>query len=464
MHPQTDPTLIEGFLTDASNVRGEADGLVRAHDTAEVAAVVRHCQAEGIPLTVSAGRTSTTAGPVPNGGWILSLDAMKAILAIGPGRASAQAAIGLGEFQTEIERTGWLYPPDPTSRHDCALGASIATNASGARSFRYGATRQWVESVEVVLPTGRILVARRGDPIPADWPMPTWREPAVKTAAGFSPPKDLLDVFIGQEGTLGILTAAEVRTIPLPAMVIGFLCWFPSRPHAVAFMVAARAAARTDPAGALSPRCIEYFDAACVDLARERLGGVPPEARAALYCEQEVEADEETHLGAWVDALGDAGALIDDTVVTTDDAGRARLLAFRHAVPAGINERVVSYGMPKVGTDLAVPDEALDEMMALYEASPGEHVVFGHLGDNHLHLNLLPRTKGELGTAKAWYDDLARRAIALGGTVSAEHGIGKAKKRHLEWMVGPDVLGQFRALKSFLDPAWILGRGNIVDR
>ncbi len=465
MHPETDPALIEGFLTDASNTRGEAQGLVRARTTDEVAEVVRHCQANGIPLTVSAGRTSTTAAPVPQGGWVLSLHAMNAITRIEPGRAAAQASVNLGAFQTEIERTGWFYPPDPTSRHDCTLGASIATNASGARSFKYGATRRWLAALEVVLPTGEILVARRGDPIPAHWPIPSWGEPAVKTAAGYAPPRDLLDLFVGQEGTLGIVTAAEVVTAPLPGSIIGFLAWFPTRAHAVGFMQTARAAARADAAGPVSPRCLEYFDSACVGLARDRLGGVPEAAGAALYCEQEVEAavGEDDHLAAWIEALVAAEALVDDTVVTTDEAGRARLLAFRHAVPAGINERMVGYGMPKVGTDLAVPDAALDEMMALYEASPGEHVLFGHLGDNHLHLNLLPRTAAELATAKEWYDALARKAIALGGTVSGEHGIGKTKKRHLAWMVGDGVIAQFRALKAALDPAWILGRGNLID-
>jgi D-lactate dehydrogenase (cytochrome) len=463
VRPTTDPALIEGFLTDASNVRGRADGLIRARATAEVADVVRHCAREGIPLTVSAGKTSTTAGPVPFGGWVLALDAMRTITEIGPGHARAEAAIVLGELQGELERAGWLYPPDPTSRHDCALGASIATNASGARSFRYGATREWVRALEVVLPSGEILAVRRGDPIPSGWPVPRWNEPRVKTAAGYSPPRDLLDVFVGQEGTLGIITAAEVATLPLPAAVVGLLCWFPSRAHAVAFMRVARAAVRGDRDGPLSPRCIEYFDAACVDLARERLGSVPAGAGAALYCEQEVVRGEDAHLAAWVEALAAGDALVDDTVITTDDTGRSRILAFRHAVPAGINERMVGYGMPKVGTDLAVPDDALDEMFALYEASPGETVLFGHLGDNHLHLNLLPRTADELAVAKDWYDHLARRAIALGGTVSAEHGIGKTKKRHLAWMVGPEVLAQFRALKTFLDPGWILGRGNVLD-
>ena len=140
---------------------------------------------------------------------------------------------------------------------------------------------------------------------------------------------------------------------------------------------------------------------------------------------------------------------------------RSQLLALRHAIPAGINEQVVRNGMPKVGTDLAVPDAALDEMMDAYEAATLPHVLFGHIGDNHLHLNLLPRTAAELEEAHAFYDALAHRAIALGGTVSAEHGIGKLKRRHLAWMVGDEVIDQFRSLKRHLDPAGILGRGNV---
>jgi D-lactate dehydrogenase (cytochrome) len=119
--------------------------------------------------------------------------------------------------------------------------------------------------------------------------------------------------------------------------------------------------------------------------------------------------------------------------------------------------------MPKVGTDLAVPDAALSELMAAYEAAPMEHALFGHIGDNHLHLNLLPRTAEELARARAFYAELVHLALARGGTVSAEHGIGKLKRGYLAEMVGPEVLASFRALKRHLDPAWILGRGTLLD-
>lgn len=460
----TDPSILEGYLTDASNVRGHADALLRPASADEVAEIVRHCQANAIPLTVAAARTSTTAAPVPFGGWVMSTERLSRVIAIDEHTATAEAGVYLGALQSEIEARGRFYPPDPTSRNECTLGASIACNASGARTFRYGPTRPWVLALDVVLPTGERRMFRRGDPVPADWPAPRWREPDVKTAAGYAPPRDALDLFIGQEGTLGVVVGATVRLTTLPAGVVGLFAYFPSRAHAVAFVERSRAAARADRHGPLSPRCLEYFDHHCLSFARERIGGVPDDARAALFCEQEIEAcGEDAHLAAWWDALSECGALVDATVVATDPAGQEQLRALRHAVPAGINERVIGNGMPKVGTDLAVPDAALTEMMERYEAAPMDHVLFGHIGDNHLHLNLLPTSAAELERARVFYAELARRAVALGGTVSAEHGIGKLKKAYLAMMVDADTLARFRALKRHLDPAWILGRGTLFD-
>ena len=155
--PVTDPSVIEGYLKDASNVPGgHAAGLVRPTSTEEVAAIVLHCQHHAIALTVTAARTSTTAGPVPFGGWLLSLERLNRIVSIGHDVATAQAGVYLGAFQTEIEATGRFYPPDPTSRNECTLGGSVACNASGARTFRYGPTRPWIVALEVVLPNGEI--------------------------------------------------------------------------------------------------------------------------------------------------------------------------------------------------------------------------------------------------------------------------------------------------------------------
>lgn len=463
--PITDPDILLGYLTDASNLRGgHADALVRPRSTAEVAEVVAHCQQRAIPLTITAGRTSTTGGPVPFGGWLLSTEHLDGVQVIERGRATAQGGIRLGAFQEEIERTGQLFPPDPTSRHDCTLGAAIACNASGARSFRYGPTRPWIAELEVVLPTGERVVATREDPIPSDWPVPSWVEPPVKSAAGYAPATNLLDLLIGHEGTLGVITRATVHLTERPADVIGLLAFFQDRPSAVCFMKHARTAARDDPAGPLSPRCIEYLDHHCLRLADERVGGVPASARAALFCEQELTGGDDASLQAWLDALQRyAGPLSEHTLITRTDADRRTLHALRHAIPAAINERAVRNGMPKVGTDLAVPDDALDAIFERYEACPLPHATFGHIGDNHLHCNVLPTTADELAQARSWYADLSAQAVAWGGTVSAEHGIGKIKRALLAHQVGPETLREFSALKRHLDPAWILGRGTLLD-
>jgi len=462
VHTTTDQDVIAGYLTDASNTTGHAECLAIPRTVDEVAAVVRHCQLEGIPLTVTAQRTSTTGGPVPHGGWLLSMEGLATVHA----PDDVDGGVILGVHQDELERMGKLFPPDPTSRHECTVGAAIACNASGARSFRYGPTRLWIEAVQVVLPTGDVLWADRNTPIPADWPVARWIEPEVKTAAGFFPATNLLDLMIGQEGSLGIITRARLKLVDAPTDVLGLIVFFPDLPTCLSFVERARAGAarrgREAQVGALDPRAIEYFDHHSLALAKERVPDIPPSAKTALFIE--IEHDGEPPLDDWWMALLEAGALAEDTIVADDSAGRKRLHAVRHAIPAGVNERVVANGMPKVGTDFAVPDEALAEMMDAYAQVDMSSVCFGHIGDNHLHLNFLPCTDGELAQARSEYRRLALKAVTLGGTVSAEHGIGKTKRGLLAEMVGAETIDDFNRLKRFIDPAWILGRGTMIDQ
>ncbi len=454
-----DDEVLDGYLTDASNLRGNAEGLVRPRSPEEVAQVVAWCQTQGVPLTVTARRTSTTGAPVPQGGLLLSMEHLDQVEYIAQDDARAQAGVLLGEFQAQIEAQGRHYPPDPTSRHECTLGASIACNASGARSFRFGPTRPWVSSLQVVLPTGELMEVTRQDPIPGHWPMPQWTPPSVKSAAGYEPADNLLDLFIGQEGTLGIITAATVRLTDLAPHVFGVLAFFPSVASGLELVQRARQGAE-----GVEPRCIEWYDAASLDLVRAREPGVPTSARAAVWCEQQTsDADREEDLMAWWTLLETSDALVDDTIFADDATGHERLAALRHAVPAGVNEIVVANGMRKIGTDCAVPDHALPEMMQAYADAPVRSVLFGHIGDNHLHLNMLPENPEQEAQARAYYRELCLLAIAHGGTVSAEHGIGKLKRAHLVDMVGTEVMGAFRALKQAVDPAWILGRGNLLS-
>lgn len=449
MNTITDPGILEGYLTDASNLHGRASVLYRPRTAEEVAEVLAACQRSGTPVTVTARRTSTTGAPVPDGGALLSTERLDRVHA----RDDVDGGALLGEYQAGIERQGWMFTPDPTSRNECSVGGAIACNASGARTFKYGPTRPWVEAVEFVSPTGELRWIDRSTPLP--WPLPTWNEPRVKTAAGYYPATNLLDLIIGAEGTLGVVTRARLKLLPLPTAVLTVFTYFPDRASMLAFVVTARA---MDPV--VGPRCIEYFDRRSLDLIRGRVPAVPIADSAILL---EIEHDGDPPLDLWFEALAAHGALLDDTIVADDDAGRAKLHALRHALPATVNEIIARNGVQKVGTDFAVPAGALAEMMMAYDHPDFATVCFGHIGDSHLHLNFLPNNADELAEARRRYLALAERAVALGGTVSAEHGIGRLKKAHLALMVPPATIDGWRAYKRAADPNWILGRGVMFD-
>jgi D-lactate dehydrogenase (cytochrome) len=447
----TDPAILSGYLSDASNLKGHAELLFRPRSAEEVAEAVRFCQERAIPLTVTARRTSTTGAPVPQGGALLSTERLDRVIA----DDEVEGGVLLGAYQAGIEARGRFFPPDPTSRNECSIGGAIACNASGARTFRYGPTRPWIEAVEIVTPTGEIRELTRETPLPA--PVPLWNEPAVKTAAGWFPATNHLDLLIGSEGTLGVVTRARLRLIPLPAHVLGLFAYFPTREAMLGFVAGAKAVAGTP----VEPRCIEYFDGRSLALIRGRLPDVP-DADSAIFLEIE-HADEEPPLDAWFELLAAHDALLDATLVASDDATRAKLHAVRHALPAGVNEIIARNGVQKVGTDFAVPDVAFPEMLDAYDQPDMDTVCFGHIGNNHLHLNFLPKNAEELAEARRRYLALAKRAVALGGTVSAEHGIGRLKKAHLALMVAPEVVDGWRRLKREVDPNWILGRGVLFD-
>ncbi len=445
MSPITDPGVLDGYLSDASNLLGHAEALYRPRTAEQVAEVVADCQRRGVPLTVTARRTSTTGAPVPFGGVLLSTELLDRVHA----DDDVEGGVILGAYQAVVEGHGRFFPPDPTSRNECSVGGAIACNASGARTWKYGPTRPWIEAAEVVLPDGRVLWADRTTPLP--WVVPGWSEPAVKTAAGYYPATNLLDLIIGSEGTLGVVTRARTRLIPLPEAVFAILAFFPTRATMLDFLDAARAA---------DARCIEYYDRHSLDLIRGRLPDVPA-ADSALYLE--IEHTGDPPFEPWFDRLTDAGALVDETIVATDDAGRARLVAVRHALPATVNEIVVRNQVQKVGTDFAVPDAALGRMLEVYDQAGMPSVCFGHMGNSHLHLNFLPRNQEELALARARYFEMAQEAVRLGGTVSAEHGIGRLKKAHLALMVPPAVLAGWRRMRDAADPNRIFGRGVLID-
>jgi D-lactate dehydrogenase (cytochrome) len=281
---------------------------------------------------------------------------------------------------------------------------------------------------------------------------------------------DAIDLFIGSEGTLGVVVEIETMLLPKPASVLGGVVFFEDEASLLAFVRDARAASLATRAGNLrgemDARALEFFDAEALSFLREKFPLIPDHAQGAIFFEQETTTETEEHLmDAWLALLEQHHAALDASWFATNDRDGARLREFRHALPVLVNEWLARHGQRKVSTDMSVPDEAFPSMLRFYKerlrASGLQYVIFGHIGDNHVHVNILPRDDEQGSEAREIYKEFIKLAIERGGTISAEHGVGKIKRDYLRELYGDEHLSEMAALKRALDPACILGRGNI---
>jgi FAD/FMN-containing dehydrogenase len=447
---------MDSYFTDASGYTGTADKVFTPETEAEVAAILREATAERIPVTISGAGTGLTGGRVPNGGWVVSLERLNGI-EIYPGYAICGAGALLRDLQAAAAPARQFYAPDPTE-WGASLGGTVATNASGSRSFRYGDTRRHLRAARVLLMSGESLVLRRGEKPPFE--LPTLPAPATnKNTAGYflRPDMDYLDLFVGSEGTLGVVTQVELGLLPAPDSLFTGVVFFDSDAAALEAVDAWR------PVPAL--RMLEYIDAASLDLLRPRFPEIPAEGRAALLIEQEAAKGEDAE-EAWIERLEASAALLEASWFATSSADRERFRRFRHAVPEAVNDLVRHNNLAKMGSDFAVPIAQNEAMLRMYREAldrnfPGRYVIFGHIGDAHLHVNILPADDAEWQRAKQMMMDFARRAVEMGGTVSAEHGLGKLKRYLLPIQFTPEQIETMKRVKAQLDPHNLLGRGTL---
>ena len=430
-------------------------------DEREVIEIVGAAAVNSTPLAIAGAGTGVTGGRVPRSGWIVSLEKFRD-LEIKPGVARAGAGATLTEIQAAAAASKQFYAPDPTEM-SASIGGTLASNASGSRSFRYGDTRRHVLSLRVVLADGSVHQWQRGEKV--DFPIDPLPVPATtKHTAGYflRSGMDWVDLFIGSEGTLGIIVEAELQLLPVPRDLLTGVVFFPNDDVALDAVDAWR-----DVSGL---RMLEYIDGAALELLRTRFAEIPATAGAAILIEQEVrsaaELSDETDV--WLDRLDAAQGLIEESWFAANAADRERFRKFRHAVPEMVNDIVRKNGCLKMGSDFAVPVARNREMLAFYRERlraefPGQYVIFGHIGDAHVHANILPRSGPEADRAKALMVELARKSVELGGTVSAEHGLGKHKRHLLEVQYTPEEIDRMRAVKRRLDPRNLFGRGNLFD-
>ena len=497
MHTKTQLEDLQNYLTDASNMPGgHAEKLFVPETVAEVAEILREANEKKVSVTVSGARTGTVGGAIPFGGYIVSLERLNKIKSIDREscRAVVEPGVILADLQKAVDADGLFYPPDPTE-WSCQVGGTVATNASGARSFKYGATRNFVERLEVVLPSGEVVDIKRGDVFAANGvvelttrsgskmsaKVPTYERPDVrKNVSGFynQEPLDAIDLFIGSEGTLGIITEIEVSLVEKPQGLFSGIIFFPVNEDLLGFVEAVKGRSfesresqisnlRSETAD-VNASLLEYFDANALKFISEKFPETPEGMAGAIFFEQETTTDtEDALLEAWNEMLEKHNADLDQSWFTTTDQDREKMRAFRHALPVSVNERVVRNKQKKIGTDMAVPDENFPSFLRFYKETMDEsgidYVIFGHIGDCHLHANLLPKTDEEAERSRHIYGRSVAQAIMLGGTISAEHGIGKLKSEYLNVMMGERYLNEMAELKRAFDPNNILGRGNMIE-
>jgi len=485
------------LLRDESNLSGgSAEQVFLPKSVEEVAGIVSAAAAQGSTLSIGGARTGISGGAVPRGdSWVLSLQRLQRIHGLVPGAPGegpglrVDAGVSLDEVRSwlaQAEGGRWIYPVDPTE-WSASVGGTVATNAAGGRSYHYGATSPWVRALRIVLSDGRVVELRRGAVTASDlavsWEaglgtaplrLPRVERPRVRCVAGYdiSPGGDLVDAFVGSEGTLGVVVEAELALAPAPKFIVGLFCFV----HAEASVPDLVPAIRE--LEGFSVLAIEYLDPASLDLLRGERGAgrggdipaFPDHAGAAIFVELAFEDEEEVEAGfeRLEPVLSGHGGSLEDTWAGFDSADRTRMRHLRHAVPEAVNARVARLRrsvpeLHKVGTDLAVPDETAAEMDRIYAAARREarmpSVLFGHAAENHLHLNFLPRTADELARARALHLELAREAVRLGGSVTAEHGIGRLKLGLLPIQFGEDGVQELRSFRAGFDPAGTLNPG-----
>ncbi len=483
-----DPDTILPYLTDASNMSGGvAEKIVIPETQEELIDIVRTSYSSKIPMTISGGGTGLSGGRVPFGGIVISMERLRSMrIDADQCVAVVEAGLLLRELQDEAEREGLLYAPDPTER-SASIGGTVSANASGARTFKYGATREFVQGMKIVLANGETLTLRRGECIAKGMvlelisdqgtsyrlELPSIVMPTRKHAAGFYVKEnmDAIDLFIGSEGVLGIIVEVILKLLPKPDRIIAGVVFFDTIENCLSFVETVRdrsyrnrmASLQGEATTGFDARALEFFDEKALDFVRDHYPSIPSPCAGAVWFEQEVnDVNEQSLLEEWYELIAPNTPYLDEAWFAISETDQESLREFRHAVPSKAYERIRELGQQKIGTDMAVPDEHFLTLYQYYLREFAEHnfeyVIWGHIGNSHVHANIFTASPDQYVQAKACYARCIEKTIELRGTISAEHGVGKIKAGYLKRMYGSDVITSFRAIKKSLDPAMLLGR------
>jgi glycolate oxidase len=410
--------------------------------TEQVSAVLRYAHAQGIPVTARGAGVGYVGGCVPlRGGIALSVMRMNRIkeIHLADGVAVVEPGVITGELQQQVREKGWFYPPDPASLKECSIGGNLATNAGGPRCLKYGVTRHYVLGLEVVLADGTIV--RAGGR-------------CHKNKTGF----DLIGLFVGSEGMLGVVTEATLRLLPHPPTRSMLSAGFRSFNEVAA-------AVQTILGSGFLPSALEIADKFTLRAAREYLGeSVTPKGDAHLLVEIDGHTESvASELRLLRGVVENCGAIQVDEAA--GDAACERFWKLRREFSYSLRNT----GLIKLNEDIVVPRGRLVDLVEFAEALQLRHgfpvACFGHAGDGNIHVNIMVPTMDEPTTrerAEQALDELFHQIIAWNGAITGEHGIGIAKQRWFADAVHPGALHLHQLLKSALDGKGILNPGKVL--
>ncbi|WP_300668791.1 FAD-linked oxidase C-terminal domain-containing protein [Desulfoluna sp.] len=428
------------YAYDARNMTCTPDAVVFPTSAEDISQTLALAHASGFPVVPRGSGTGTTGGSVAvDGGVILVTTLMNRILEIDTDNFTAEVEPGVitGDFHRAVEAKGLFYPPDPSSAGVSTLGGNVAECAGGPRAVKYGVTRDYVLGVEAVLPTGEII--RTG----------------VRTAKGVVG-YDLTRLLVGSEGTLAVVTRILLKLLPLPAATATLKVSFRSMEEA------AEAVTRIIASGTL-PRCVEYMDEASIVCAQSIADlDLPEGCRSILLIEVDGSSSEVlTSLATVTGIVTEAGAMAVEEARNDDEAKRL------WTVRKKVSPALYLFGPDKINEDIVVPRSAIPQMVKKIEALKKEYglpmVSFGHAGDGNIHFNVMIDKKDPVQRlrADAVIDEIFDHTLALGGTLSGEHGVGITKRDYIGKEIGEKELELMRGIKKLFDPKGILNPSKI---
>lgn len=514
------------FLRDESNFTGHAEKMEFPRSEEDLIKIINDARSAGASVTLSGGRTGIAGGGVPLGGWLVSYEVMNRFLGLRYDRDKdlfylrCEPGVLLKDLKESVSGRGfkgsgdwdevslkaldilmgsekaYFYPPDPTE-DTSQIGGNLACNASGARTYKYGPTRDHVNGLRVVLSDGSVASLKRGEQMAkgekgkisstagknqgGQTEKAQTREvvlsdigmPKTKNAAGYYvlPDMDMIDLFIGSEGTLGAFSEIEVILRPVPEREIEIAIFFDDEDKAIVFPD--KIESELSCIGSieyLCPRSIEFLRQSGVI---EEIGlAIPPETTTSLiFITLEGGANEvDSQLANLPTVLSKTGALMERTLVAFGSQEKQKFKDLRHALPEMVNSLIAHRKQShpiinKLSTDHAVSREKFIGLYRLYkqraEEEDLEYAIWGHLGDDHIHMNILPKNEQEFELGKELTTELAIMAVEMGGTVSAEHGLGKLKRDLLKIMYPDPAYDILKNIKDTLDPQGMFGPGTL---